>query len=44
MLPLTMLRMTTALANRGPDERNIHVDEYIALGHSRLIVIDPAGL
>lgn len=34
-------RMADALAHRGPDEEGFYSDENIALGHKRLIVIDP---
>jgi asparagine synthase (glutamine-hydrolysing) len=35
--------MTRALAHRGPDGSGIFVDQTIALGHTRLAVIDPGG-
>ncbi len=35
--------MTETLYNRGPDESGIYLNKHIALGHKRLIVIDPAG-
>jgi asparagine synthase (glutamine-hydrolysing) len=31
---------TAALAHRGPDSQNIHVDEWVCLGHRRLSIID----
>ncbi len=31
---------TVALAHRGPDFQNIHVDEWVCLGHRRLSIID----
>ena len=34
--------MTDALKKRGPDEDGYYVDKHIALGHRRLIVIDPS--
>ncbi|MFC7734731.1 asparagine synthase (glutamine-hydrolyzing) [Roseomonas sp. GCM10028921] len=36
-------RMTRALAHRGPDGRGHHVSGPVALSHTRLAVIDPAG-
>ena len=33
--------MTDALKKRGPDEEGVYIDKHIALGHRRLIVIDP---
>ena len=35
--------MTNSLYKRGPDERGHYINEHIALGHQRLIVIDPEG-
>ena len=35
--------MTNELYNRGPDEEGLYLNEHIALGHKRLIVIDPEG-
>jgi len=35
--------MTDLLAHRGPDGRGIWSDGRAALGHRRLVVIDPAG-
>ena len=35
--------MTSSLSNRGPDEEGIYINKNIALGHKRLIVIDPEG-
>ncbi|MEJ0056311.1 MAG: asparagine synthase (glutamine-hydrolyzing) [Bacteroidota bacterium] len=31
---------TASLAHRGPDSQNIHVDEWVCLGHRRLSIID----
>lgn len=31
------------LAHRGPDGQGIYVDDFIALGHTRLSIIDPTG-
>jgi len=33
-------RMTESLRHRGPDEKGFFVDEYVALGHRRLSIID----
>ena len=33
--------MTQTLSNRGPDEEGIYIKNNVALGHKRLIVIDP---
>ena len=35
--------MTNTLYKRGPDETGYYIDNHIALGHKRLIVIDPEG-
>ncbi|HNQ12805.1 MAG TPA: asparagine synthase (glutamine-hydrolyzing) [Bacteroidia bacterium] len=32
--------MTDAIAHRGPDDQGIYVDDFIALGHRRLAIID----
>lgn len=36
-------KMNLSLINRGPDEYGYYIDDNIALGHRRLIVIDPNG-
>ncbi len=36
-------KMTKTLAKRGPDASNVFIDHHAALGHTRLIVVDPAG-
>ena len=36
-------KMTQTLSNRGPDEEGLYINENVALGHKRLIVIDPDG-
>jgi len=36
-------RMTRALAHRGPDASGVFVDRGVALGHTRLAIIDLAG-
>ena len=35
--------MNEKLSNRGPDESDIYLRNHVALGHKRLIVIDPDG-
>ena len=35
--------MTQILSNRGPDEEGLYLNNNVALGHKRLIVIDPQG-
>lgn len=35
--------MLQTLSNRGPDEEGIYLNKNVALGHKRLIVIDPQG-
>jgi len=39
----TLISMNRALAHRGPDGSGIFVDHDIALGHTRLAIIDLAG-
>lgn len=34
-------KMNEALSKRGPDEEGYYIDDNIAMGHKRLIVIDP---
>lgn len=36
-------KMNQTLNKRGPDEDGYYIDEYISMGHKRLIVIDPNG-
>ena len=36
-------KMNKSLINRGPDEQGYYIDKNVALGHRRLIVIDPEG-
>lgn len=38
-----MEKMTRTLSLRGPDDLNIWTIERAALGHTRLVVVDPAG-
>lgn len=35
--------MNETLSKRGPDEEGYYISEHVALGHKRLIVIDPEG-
>lgn len=35
--------MIAMIDHRGPDERGVHVDQFAALAHARLSIIDPAG-
>ena len=35
--------MTQKLSNRGPDEQGFYINKNVALGHKRLIVLDPEG-
>jgi asparagine synthase (glutamine-hydrolysing) len=39
-LPVTIRRMTDAIAHRGPDADGFYTNETIALGHRRLSIID----
>lgn len=36
-------KMTNTLSNRGPDDSGIFTRTHVALGHTRLIVVDPQG-
>ena len=36
-------KMNQVLSKRGPDEDGYYINEHVALGHKRLIVIDPKG-
>src|SRR5690606_31009247 len=36
-------KMAQTLAKRGPDASNVFSDHHAALGHTRLIVVDPSG-
>ena len=38
-----LVRMTTALAHRGPDGDGFHVEPGVGLGHRRLSIVDVAG-
>jgi asparagine synthase (glutamine-hydrolysing) len=43
--PVSLRKMTDAVAHRGPDGEGFYIDSFIGLGHRRLAVIDlsPAG-
>ena len=38
-----LINMNNKLSNRGPDEQGFYIKNNVALGHKRLIVIDPEG-
>ena len=38
--PVTLRRMTDAIAHRGPDGEGFYTDSFLALGHRRLAIID----
>ena len=40
--PVTLRRMTDALAHRGPDGEGFYSDRFVGLGHRRLAIIDPS--
>src|SRR5690606_23366764 len=40
---LIIKKMAQTLAKRGPDASDIYSDQHAALGHTRLIVVDPSG-
>ncbi len=39
----TVLAMANTLSLRGPDDTNVWLDDHVAFGHKRLVVVDPAG-
>lgn len=39
----TLQKMTKAISHRGPDDENLYIDEYSAIGHRRLSIIDLKG-
>lgn len=38
-----LIKMNSCISKRGPDEEGYYINNNIALGHKRLIVIDPEG-
>lgn len=40
---LIIEKMAQTLSKRGPDASNVYNDHHVALGHTRLIVVDPSG-
>lgn len=38
-----LTNMNNSLSRRGPDEEGYYIQKHVALGHKRLIVIDPEG-
>lgn len=38
-----LINMNSCISKRGPDEEGYYINNNIALGHKRLIVIDPEG-
>ena len=38
-----LINMNNTLSRRGPDEEGYYIQKHVALGHKRLIVIDPEG-
>ena len=38
-----LINMNNTLSRRGPDEEGFYMQKHVALGHKRLIVIDPEG-
>lgn len=40
---VTVKAMAGALGHRGPDGRGVYIDDWVALGHTRLSIIDPQG-
>ena len=38
-----LYKMSETLSRRGPDEEGYYISSHVALGHKRLIVIDPEG-
>lgn len=43
LAPEIIMKMTSSLHHRGPDESGIYLDDHIGLGHTRLSIIDLAG-
>ncbi|MDC0192821.1 asparagine synthetase B, partial [Alphaproteobacteria bacterium] len=40
---LILKKMISSLTYRGPDFQNFHINKKIAMGHSRLMILDPNG-
>src|SRR3990170_1113885 len=40
---LLLERMVASLHHRGPDDRGLHIDREIGLGHTRLSIVDLSG-
>lgn len=38
-----LVQMNSCISKRGPDEEGYYINKNVALGHKRLIVIDPKG-
>lgn len=38
-----LINMNNTLSKRGPDEEGYYMEKHVAIGHKRLIVIDPKG-
>ena len=38
-----LINMNNSISRRGPDEEGYYIKNHVALGHKRLIVIDPDG-
>ncbi|MBT2756438.1 asparagine synthase (glutamine-hydrolyzing) [Mesobacillus foraminis] len=39
----SIVKMAETLSNRGPDDTNVYLQTHAALGHKRLVVVDPEG-
>ncbi|MDX5474512.1 MAG: asparagine synthetase B, partial [Bacillaceae bacterium] len=39
----TIEKMTNTLTKRGPDDTNVWIQNNVAFGHKRLVVVDPEG-
>ncbi|WP_174615497.1 asparagine synthase (glutamine-hydrolyzing) [Virgibacillus ihumii] len=39
----SLKRMTETLTSRGPDDSQVWLNQHVAFGHKRLIVVDPEG-